>query len=64
LVDGIIARMQEELADSPWVMATGGLAGPIAAQSRFIKEVVPDLTLEGLRIIFTRIKTDKEQDVS
>ncbi len=64
LVDGIIARMQEELPDSPWVLATGGLAGLIASHSRFIKEVVPDLTLEGLRIIFTRIKTDKEQRVS
>jgi len=64
LVDGIIARMQEELPDSPWVLATGGLAGLIASHSRFIKEVIPDLTLEGLRIIFTRINMDKEQDVS
>ena len=64
LVDGVIDRMQEELPESPWVLATGGLAGLIAAQSRFIKEVVPDLTLEGLRIIYTRIKKDKEQGVS
>ena len=54
LVDGIIARMDEELSDRPYVLATGGLAGVIAPCSRYINEVAPDLTLEGLRIIFER----------
>jgi type III pantothenate kinase len=54
LVDGIIARMCEALNDPPYVLATGGLAGVIAPGSRYLNEVAPDLTLEGLRIIFER----------
>lgn len=56
LVDGLVARMQQELPDEPRVLATGGLAGVIAPHSRTIDEVVPDLTLDGLRIIFERNK--------
>ncbi|TLM65736.1 MAG: type III pantothenate kinase [Deltaproteobacteria bacterium] len=54
LVDGIVGRMQEELGDDPAVLATGGLAGLIAPHSTTINEVDPDLTLEGLRLIFER----------
>jgi type III pantothenate kinase len=52
LVDGIVGRMRQELRDDPWVLATGGLAGLIAPYSQTISEVDPNLTLEGLRIIF------------
>jgi len=54
LADGIIARMCEELSARPCVLATGGLAGLVAPCSRYINEVAPDLTLEGLKIIFER----------
>jgi len=56
LVDGIVGRMKQELRDSPKVVATGGLAGLIAGDSQTIEEVVPDLTLEGLRILYLRNK--------
>ncbi len=51
-VDFIIERIIEEQDFANCrVVATGGLAYGIEQHSRFISEVVPSLTLEGLRII-------------
>ena len=54
LVDGICARMSEELGFSPRVVATGGLAPLIAGVSKSIAEVDEHLTLRGLRLIHER----------
>ena len=54
-VDAIADRIREELEarDAP-VIATGGLAELIAPHSRTIDRIDPHLTLEGLRVIWTR----------
>lgn len=53
LVDGVVNRILEEIGDPrPRVLATGGLASVIGRGSETIDEVVPDLTLEGLRLIY------------
>jgi type III pantothenate kinase len=52
LVDGIVDRMRAEFAPDAKVVATGGLAGLVAPETRTIREVRPHLTLEGLKILF------------
>ena len=54
LVDGIVQRMLDELDYEPRVLATGGLAELIAKESQTIDEVVPELTLTGLRLLWER----------
>lgn len=55
MVDAMVERIRPELGDGPGrVIATGGLAGLIASESSTIEEVVPFLTLEGLRILFEK----------
>jgi type III pantothenate kinase len=56
MVDGIVARMRAELDGGARAacIATGGMADIIAAETKTIERVLPDLTLEGLRIIWTR----------
>ncbi len=51
LVDGLAARIKKELGQAK-VVATGGLAALIASESTQVEEVLPDLTLEGLKIFY------------
>ncbi len=56
LVDGIIERILRELGgdQKPRVVATGGLARMVAADSQYINEIDDLLTIDGLRILFER----------
>lgn len=54
MVDGLVRRIQGEMGKPCPVMATGGLAGLIGPESETIGEIVDDLTLEGLRILYDR----------
>lgn len=53
-MDGIVGRMIEELGGEAFVIATGGFANTMAAESNFIDVVEPFLTLDGLRILHKR----------
>jgi type III pantothenate kinase len=65
-IDGIVSRIKDELKKEhgirkrPKVIATGGLAGLIAKESKTIEEVNPTLTLEGLRRIYPQVKKSKK----
>ena len=54
LVEGVVARMRVELGDRATVIATGGLAQLLLAESTAVDRVDPLLTLTGLRILFER----------
>lgn len=54
LVDGILQRMFDEAGGRPLVVATGGLASVICAQTRNVDEIDDGLTMEGLRILYSR----------
>jgi type III pantothenate kinase len=54
LVDGMLARIKQEVPDLKTVIATGGLAALLAADSEHIEHVDDNLTLAGLKIIYDR----------
>jgi len=51
LIEGIVARIRDELGGEAKVVATGGLAQTMARETRVIDVVNPDLTMLGLRLI-------------
>jgi len=53
-VDGIVDRIREELGVEAQTVATGGLADLIAPHARTLDRVDPHLTLEGLRLVWSR----------
>ncbi len=56
MVDGIVTRIRAELPDGERAVciATGGMAGVLANETATIQRVEPDLTLQGLRLIWER----------
>jgi type III pantothenate kinase len=58
MVDGIVTRMRAELdrGKRSACIATGGMADIIASETTVIERVDPDLTLQGLRLIWERNK--------
>ncbi len=54
LVDGLVERLRSELGFPCKVIATGGLAATVHADSTTIEEIDEFLTLDGLRILYDR----------
>ena len=56
MVDGLIRRIRAELpgGENATVIGTGGLAQVISAESGTIQKIEPDLTLDGLRLIWLK----------
>ena len=52
LIEGIVARIQQELGEKAKVVATGGVAELIAKETKVIEVVNLNLTLIGLRLIY------------
>lgn len=57
LVDGLIAKIRQEFAGAPpKVIATGGMASLISRYTTSIQAVEPQLTLEGLFLLYERCR--------
>lgn len=57
LVDELVTRIRGEMQKEALVVATGGLAEVIRPNSRTIQEIRPNLTLEGLELLYRRVQT-------
>jgi type III pantothenate kinase len=57
LVDGLLARIRNEVPGLKHIVATGGLAPLLAGDSEYIQEVDENLTLKGLKIVYDRNRT-------
>jgi type III pantothenate kinase len=57
LVDGLVKRMIDELGEKPKVIGTGGLVNLIAESSNTIETVDENLMLDGLRMIYQKMKS-------
>jgi type III pantothenate kinase len=60
LVDAMVRRIKGELGERTRVIATGGLAQRISAESETIERVEPYLTLEGLRLLFEKNRSPEK----
>ncbi len=57
MVEGMIRRISAELEGKPKVVVTGGYAEIFAEQSDLIDAHEPDLTIEGLRLVYERVRS-------
>lgn len=55
LIDGLLRRMKEEL-ENAYVVSTGGLAELIFPACTEVNSVEKNLTLEGMRLIYERLR--------
>ena len=56
LTEGILRRMSDELGEKPKVIATGGFANLIAENCNLIEIIDENLMLEGLCLIYEKLK--------
>jgi type III pantothenate kinase len=52
LIEGMVRRFKAEIGDDAWVVGTGGWAQLLAQLTRVFDHVDPNLTLNGLRLVY------------
>ena len=57
LVDELTTRIQQEVGQTARVIATGGFASILAPVTQSIQEICPHLTLQGLALLYQRVKS-------
>ena len=61
LIEGILERIEKELGQKPFIIATGGLAPLFARDIAAIQEVDEELTLKGLLYIYKQQQQTKKK---
>lgn len=56
MIEGLVARMKDQIGAPAKVIATGGLATIFEAHSAVFDALEPDLTIHGLAIMYERVK--------
>lgn len=56
MVDGLLARVFDQLGRKARTIGTGGLVGTVGSLCENITEICPDLTIDGLRILLDHIR--------
>jgi type III pantothenate kinase len=59
MVEGLIARLSAEIEGTPKVVVTGGYAELFAKNSSIIDAFDPDLTIDGLRLVWERVGSQR-----
>ena len=59
MIEGLTARIKEELGRPLTVIATGGLANLFDKRTKVFDAVEPDLTIQGLSILYEAAKSSK-----
>jgi type III pantothenate kinase len=54
LVEGLLQRLTREMGGKPVVVATGGLSLLLGPHLKTVEKALPELTLDGLRLIWER----------
>ena len=54
LVEGLVARLKQEVGRPTKVLATGGLATLLTEHTAIFDAIEPDLTIQGLAIMWER----------
>lgn len=54
MIEGMVARVRDELGGANHIVLTGGFSRAIASATSVFTDVMPDLTLEGIAAIYRR----------
>jgi type III pantothenate kinase len=52
LIESMVERFKQQIGADAWVIATGGWSGLMMQVTKAFDHVEPDLTLNGLRIVY------------
>lgn len=59
MIEGLVARMKAEIGRPAKVIATGGLASLFERHGKLFDHIEPDLTIQGLGIMYDRLRASK-----